>query len=134
MPRNGRWPAAHWTKLDGVVPYALAVGNHDLGRNGMTFTRDTLFNDYFPLERYKDLPTFGGVFDGEPEQLTNSYHLFSAGGRDFLVLALEFGPRHAVVDWANKILDKYPDRWAILITHAYLYSDGHPLRLGREGE
>lgn len=110
-------------KLDGAVPYAVSLGNHDFGLKGRTDTRDTFFNTCFPLSEQKVNPAFGGVFDGEPESLNNSYHLFSAGGRDFIVLALEFGPRNAVVDWANRVLKEHPDRWAILITHAYLYSD-----------
>ncbi len=121
---------AQWTvaknamsTLDGVVPYAMCLGNHDLGPDGSTATRETLFNAHFPLAKYKELPTFGGVFDGEPDRLDNSCHLFSAGGRDFVVLALEFAPRDVVVEWANRMLKEHADRWAILITHAYLYSD-----------
>jgi len=110
-------------RLDGVVPYSLCLGNHDLGAGGGTATRDTFLNEYFPLSSYAERPAFGGVFDGEPDRLDNSYHLFSAGGRDFIVLALEFAPRNAVVDWANRVLDRYPDRCGILTTHAYVYSD-----------
>ena len=123
---EAQWEVARdaMAKLDGVAPYALCLGNHDIGPSGWTFTRKTLFNNYFPLEKYQDRPTFGGVFDAEPDRLDNSYHLFSADGRDFIVLALEFAPRDAVVDWANRVLGEHPDRWGILITHAYLYSDG----------
>jgi hypothetical protein len=110
-------------KLDGVVPYSLCLGNHDLGEKGQTATRDSLLREYFPLDKYKTLPGFGGVFDQEADRLDNSYHLFSAGGRNFIVLALEFAPRDAVVEWANRVLGQYPDRWAILTTHGYLYSD-----------
>jgi len=120
-----QWSGAEraMSALDGVVPYSLCLGNHDIGDRGFATSRDTLLNEYFPLERYQNLPTFGGVFDAEPDRLDNSYHLFSAGGLDFLVLVLEFGPRDAVVAWANAIVAQYPDRAAILTTHAYLYSD-----------
>ena len=107
--------------LDGRVPYAMAPGNHDYGPDGSASTRDTLFNDYFPLERYSGWPTFGGVF--EEGRLDNSYHLFSAGGADWIILALEWGPRDEVVAWAYKLLDRYSERRGIVITHAYLYSD-----------
>jgi hypothetical protein len=68
-------------------------------------------------------PNFGGTYDKEPERLENSYHLFSAEGRDFVVIALEFGPRKDVVRWANEVAAKHKDRAAILITHAYMYYD-----------
>lgn len=116
--------AAHsLKKLDGHVPYVLATGNHDYGPDGKTQNRDTLLNEYFPLERYKGGKTFGGVYDKEPERLDNSYHLFSAGGRDWIVLSLEFGPRQDVVRWANDVIGGHHERSAILVTHAYLYFD-----------
>jgi hypothetical protein len=110
-------------QLDGQLPYFMALGNHDYSEGGVCRDRTTLFNDYFPLKKYHDLPTFGGVYDREPKRLENSYHLFSAGGRDFLVIALEFGPRADVVRWANQVAAKHANREAILITHAYMYYD-----------
>jgi hypothetical protein len=55
--------------------------------------------------------------------MENSFHLFSANSRDFLVLALEFGPRADVLRWANQVVSEHKRREAILITHAYTYSD-----------
>ncbi len=107
--------------LDGVVPYAMAPGNHDYGDNGSANHRQTLFNDYFPIEKYRSWPTFGGAMDST--RMDNTYHLFKAGGHDWLVLALEWGPRHSAVAWANEIVAKHPDHRAILITHAYMYYD-----------
>jgi hypothetical protein len=49
--------------------------------------------------------------------------LISAGGIDFLVISLEFGPRNAVLDWANQIVENHPDRKVIMITHDYVYDD-----------
>src|SRR5690606_32262986 len=48
---------------------------------------------------------------------------FSAGGNDWIMLALEFGPRDEVVDWANDVIEANPDKLAILVTHAYMYYD-----------
>ncbi len=107
--------------LDGVVPYALAPGNHDFGPNGGAAVRDSLLSKYFPAELFESRPTFGGLY--EHDKLDNSYHLFTAGGREWLVIALEWGPRDGVVKWANRVLDKYPERTAMIVTHAYLYSD-----------
>ncbi len=105
--------------LDGVVPYAIAAGNHD----GMgTRNNDTaLFNKFFPATNYTGLPTFGGMF--ESNKMDNTFHLFSAGGLDWLVLALEFGPRNEVLAWANAVVTNYPQRKVIIVTHTHIYSD-----------
>lgn len=109
--------------LDGKLPYAMVPGNHDYSAGGRCQDRTTLINDYFSVGQYKGTPSFGGTYDKEPERLENSYHLFSAEGRNFLVVALEFGPRRDVVRWANEVVAKHKDRAAILITHAYMYDD-----------
>jgi len=118
--------AVQWTNaqtafamLDGVVPYAIAPGNHDYST--YVAPRSTLFTNFFPVARYQTWPTFGGVM--EADRMDNSYHLFSAGGVDWLVIALEFGPRNGTVAWANQIASNYPAHKKILITHAYTYSD-----------
>jgi 3',5'-cyclic AMP phosphodiesterase CpdA len=110
-------------QLDGHLPYFMVPGNHDYSDGGVCKDRTTRLNDYFPAKKFRDLPTFGGCFDREPDRLENSFHLFSAGDRDFLVIGLEFGPRADVVRWANEVAAKYRDRAAILITHAYMYYD-----------
>lgn len=122
---NSQWKIAAQAHalMNGVVPCAITTGNHDLGPGGKANSRDTEFTRYFPLAGFKKLPTFGGVYDKEPDHTENSYHLFEAGGRKWLILALEFGPRNDVLRWANEIADKYPDRSAILVTHAYLRPD-----------
>lgn len=109
--------------LDGKLPYFFVPGNHDYSDKGVCKDRTTLLNDYLPVSKYRDLPTFGGTYDKEPERMENSYHLFAVGDRKFLVLGLEFGPRQDVVRWANEVVAKHKDREAILITHAYMYFD-----------
>ena len=105
--------------LDLVVPYVLAVGNHDMP-NGSG--RDTSnFNAYFPLSKFSQLPEFGGLF--ELGKMDNTYQLMTVGDIDFLVLSLEFGPRDAVLDWANQVVESYPQRKVILLTHDYIYDD-----------
>jgi 3',5'-cyclic AMP phosphodiesterase CpdA len=110
--------------LEGKVPYAIALGNHDIGPRGSAKNRDTLFGKYFPLSDFTKWQTFAGVYDREPDRADNSCHVFSAGGRRWLVLALEFGPRDDVLRWAGEMVRGRPDHSVILITHAYLDSDG----------
>ncbi len=108
--------------LDGEIPYVLVPGNHDMGTGGTADTRDlTLFHQYFPVSRYDTLPHFGGIF--ETDHLENSYHYFTTGGIDWLVIALEFGPRKKVLDWANQLVADHPHRRVIVLTHNYLYTD-----------
>ena len=110
-------------QLDGHLPHFMTPGNHDYSEGGACKDRTTRLNEYFPLKKFRETPTFGGVYDREQERMENSYHLFSAGGRDFVVISLEFGPRADVVRWANEVAAKHKDRAAILITHAYMYYD-----------
>jgi len=104
--------------LDGHVPYTLSPGNHDLGPNGNAASRDTYMNDYFNLTEYQGMPTFGGAF--EPDKIENTYHLFSAGGTDWMIVSLEFAPRDAVIEWANEVVAAHPKRIVLMVTHNYL--------------
>jgi hypothetical protein len=108
-------------RLHGVVPYALAPGNHDYGPNGSSSDRETLLNEYFSAAAQAKWPTFGGT--PEEGRLESSYHTFEAAGRKYLIFALEWGPRDETVAWANKIADEHPDHRLILVTHAYMYFD-----------
>jgi 3',5'-cyclic AMP phosphodiesterase CpdA len=107
--------------IDNVVPYAIVPGNHDYGTAGNAADRTTLMNDYFSYQRISAWPTFGGAY--ESGKLDNTYHLFSVGKRDFILLALEWGPRDEVIAWANQLMNNNPDRYGILVTHAYLNDD-----------
>lgn len=117
--------------LDGVVPYAMAPGNHDYGPGGNAADRSTFFNEYFPVSNYASLPTFGGTL--EPGKLDSSYHLFDAAGKQWIVIALEWGPRDLVLPWIDGLLTEHNDRIAIIVTHAYTFSDDsrYAWRLGK---
>lgn len=107
--------------LRGKLSYAMVPGNHDYGPSGDASTRDTLLNEYFDFDTAQAEPDFGGAF--EQGKLDNTYHFVSAGGRDYIVLALEWGPRDAVLDWANEVMNEHGDYYGILVTHAYLNSN-----------
>jgi hypothetical protein len=116
--------------LDGVVPYSVVPGNHDLGREeGDVLVRNSSkYNAVFPPRRYRDRPWYGGHMGVSNE---NNYCLFEAGGEEYLVLSLEFGPPDATLDWANELLPRFRDRRVIVATHSYMYHDD--TRLG-EGD
>jgi hypothetical protein len=118
-----QWDIANksYRMLDNVVPYALVTGNHDTGN--VADTRNTTnFNKYFPMAQYMSWPTFGGVY--ETNQLENSYHIFTAGGCKWLIIALEFAPRDDVLRWANRVVEAHPDCMTLVVTHAYLTTAG----------
>ncbi|WP_438483324.1 metallophosphoesterase [Oleiharenicola lentus] len=106
-----------------VVPCVLVPGNHDFGPGGKTSTRDTLLTETFPVTEARRGATFGGTYDREPTRMENTFYLFEAGDRRWIVVALEFGPRDDVVRWANEVVQRHADRSAILLTHAYLRPD-----------
>lgn len=101
--------------LDHVVPYVVVPGNHDYRNTA----RQTLIDNYFSPG---SMPWIAGTM--LPDQIENSYAFMDIGPQRWLILGLEFGPRDAVVAWANSVLKQYSNYPAILLTHAYLYSDG----------
>ena len=112
-----------FSKLDNKVPYVLAAGNHDMGSVAGKFAdvrNSTLYNQYFTIAHMSQLPAFGGVFEGK---MDNAYYLAETRKVKWLIITLEFGPRNAVLDWANNIISQYQDRTVIINTHSYMYSD-----------
>ena len=113
------------------LPYALANGNHDNaavkiggsaapGNVNANLRITTLFNRYFPPARFK---LQRGAY--EPGKSENSFCTFSAGGVDWLVLALELWPRQGVIDWAKTVTVTHPDHNVIVLTHSFLTSRGN---------
>lgn len=120
------WEVVHKeiSKLNHVVPYALSLGNHDMGSAAGKFadTRNTqLFNRYFPYSVMSTLPAFGGV--REAGKMDNAYYVLKTGKVKWLVLTLDFGPRDEALEWAGKIVEQHPHHLVILNTHAYMYFD-----------
>ena len=102
------------------VPYSLLPGNHDLGAGGKCLDRSTLMNEFFSPGDYVNS---GGVIYFETGRLENTVHTFPTPHGDFLVIALEFGPRDEVIGWADKLIAEHPSHTVIVTTHAYMYFD-----------
>lgn len=103
--------------LDGVLPYLLVPGNHDLSKQ-----RGTLMNDYFSSSALSN----GGCTEmhfKDAKHVDNAYAVVSLRGEPWLFLGLEFGPRDAVLGWADEVLREHSELPAVLFTHAYLYAD-----------
>lgn len=104
--------------LLGKVPVALVTGNHDHGPNGNAASRDTFLNEYLPPAKWGKQTTVGGMMDENDSN--NTFHLFSAGGVDWIIIALEWAPRDETVAWADQVMARHPNRRGMLITHAYM--------------
>jgi Calcineurin-like phosphoesterase len=117
--------------LEAAVPWAGAIGNHDTAAvcvggsacpgedTSKTLRNTAAYNEAFPVSRFKNLR---GTF--EPGKVDNAYHIFSAGGVEWLVLTLEMWPRPEVVEWGASVASSHPGHNVIVLTHAYLETDG----------
>ena len=109
--------------IDAKLPMCLVPGNHDYGPGGGCADRTTMMSRFLPVSELSKAAHWKGAYDKEPERSENSWHLLEAGGRKFLILCLEFGPRNDVLRWANEVVAAHPDREVILVTHAHIYHD-----------
>lgn len=109
--------------LDGLIPYTVTTGNHDTDVD-----RSCPISESFAPA---GMPWISGVMEGD--KIENNYVLVDIGATHWLVLTLEYGPRDVVMTWADGVLKAFPDRPAIIVTHAYLYSDGNRYDLAVSG-
>ena len=110
-------------RLDGVVPYFIAPGNHDYGLKKAEDGR-TMFPDYFPFERNRCWRNI--IVDSYPNRsgritIENAAFLISDSvWGELLVITSEFQPRDEVLQWALDLCNRSPDKRAIFITHSLL--------------
>lgn len=103
------------------IPYLKSIGNwpHEYNTGGgETHANPVLFNTYFPTTRYTAKSWWNGGFY-EAGQSQNAYLIVGK----YLFLILEFGPRQAVVDWANTIVAANPTKRVVVASHAIEYLD-----------
>lgn len=115
--------------IHGKVPYGISLGNHDITSNG----NSSIFQQYYPASRFTEFDWYGGFYEVNDNtdvsgNNANSYQLFSVEGIDFLILHLECNAPDGVLQWANGILEKYEDRFAIISTHMFLGPSGKPIK------
>lgn len=132
---EAQWAEAKegFDKIEGLLPYAISLGNHDYAApsHGIAGESrdDRHFNKYFEYDEYAKNSWFGEAF--EEGSRTNLYNLIDVDwnedgtvDEEYLFMALEYGPRDEVVDWACEALEKYSDRKAIITTHCYFETNG----------
>ena len=105
--------------IEGKVPYANVLGNHDYGDWTQPYRDTTRFNQYFSYNDHKTRSDWGGAY--EEGKLDNVYYCFDVGNVPYMVVCLEFLPRDGALAWANQVVAAHPDRNVIVMTHGYIY-------------
>lgn len=106
-----------------AIPYLLAIGNHDYDGAAPKSGRPvTGFNQWFGPARYAAKPYYKGNFPTGSNE--NFYGVVSIGGKNYLLMVLEYYPRAEAMTWATGILQANPDKEAIIVTHNYEFVDG----------
>lgn len=125
MRASGQWATArsYYDYLDGKVPFTVAAGNHDeeIINAPRPHTKDPrAFNKF--VDSFVDYRIENSYTRGD---YRNTFQLLSAGGLDLLVINIDFGASDPVLAWAGRVVDKYPHRHVIMLTHDFLGTDGN---------
>jgi hypothetical protein len=117
------------TGLPDGLPWSAVVGNHDTHSGGTV-----LFNTFLGPNHFAGRSYYGGHYGTNND---SHYDLFSAGGQDFIVLALTMGAgsNPNLMRWANEVLRANANRQAIVVTHSLLGPAAwpHPAPWTKEG-
>jgi hypothetical protein len=103
--------------IDGRLPYSVLAGNHDV--SGDDQRGDTAYLRTFGPARFRGRPGFLGA---SPDGY-NSAHRITAGGRQWLILALDWRISDRGLAWAREQLRANPRLPAIVTTHDLAYAD-----------
>jgi len=99
--------------------YSVLAGNHDVGSSTTDQRGNTPYLETFGPKRFAGSPTYRGA---SPDGY-NSYHVFRAGGRDWMVLALDWRLSDSGFAWAQSVLAAHPSLPVILTTHEIAGAD-----------
>lgn len=103
------------TNPNGLIPYGVAIGNHDLDVIN-TKPGATQWIKYFGPTRYLGRSWFGGA----SKDSQNLYQIFDDGGLRFLHIVLEWHPSDDAISWAQDVITANPSLPVIITTHQYL--------------
>ncbi len=135
--------AANYDKLTNAgIFWSSIVGNHDYDINNiktLTERKAGFYNEHFgyntltAAEKNTVVARFHtdavSSSDNDMLNVIYEYTMKTKGGQEvkYLLVALEFGPSRAVLDWANEIVSqpKYANHRILFNTHSLIYSDGH---------
>lgn len=140
------WKNAHAaiSKLNGVVPYALVRGNHDVysteAGGGVESTKGAGFIQYFGgdddfyAQQYKNPKGYeAGYYEGElanykgaveTDSVANTWRTLEADGDKWLFVNIDWGAHDDVLAWAGEVIAAHPEHRVIITTHCYLARNG----------
>lgn len=95
---------------DGGMNYSILPGNHDI-----LDASPTPYSRWFPAERAAGNETFRERHEAPNQE--SEYHIFSAEGQEYLVLALAWRANDETLAWAQSVLDAHPELPVILTSH-----------------
>jgi len=109
---------------DAGMNYGVVAGNHDVNFSEADYSE---YYKYFGRDRFEKQPTYGG----DNHNNRDHYDLVSQNGQDFIIMYLGWDVQGETIKWANEVLQKFPDRQAIIATHSYITPSG---AYGGDGE
>ncbi|MDH6588461.1 hypothetical protein M2161_007567 [Streptomyces sp. SAI-133] len=110
------------------VGYSVLAGNHDVKSSTTDQRGPTPYLDVFGPDRFRGHRTFGGA---SPDGY-NTYHLFRAAGRAWMVLALDWRLSDQGHAWAKSVLAAHPKTPVILTTHELVVADDQLSAYGQQ--
>ena len=123
-------------RLDGLLPYIVCQGNHDLGYFGAEY-RYSMMPDYIYPERNREfekvLVATGPNYQGIHTLENAAYEFNEKTWGDMLVITLEFAPRDEALDWARGLIEseRFMNHRVIILVHSFLATNGN--RIVKEG-
>ncbi|GAB6898088.1 laminin G domain-containing metallophosphoesterase family protein [Kineosporia succinea] len=108
-----------FTMIDDKVPYSVLAGNHDIDGSLDDQRGDSPYLQAFGPKRFRKQKTYGG---SSPDGY-NSFHVITAAGRQWLILALDWRASDKGLAWAQSVLDAHPHTPVVLTTHDLVAAD-----------
>ncbi|KXS15361.1 hypothetical protein M427DRAFT_69995 [Gonapodya prolifera JEL478] len=105
------------------IPYSVLAGNHDVKSSTTDARGSTPYLGNFGPQRFAKMPTFGGA-----------YHIVKAGGRNWLIMALDWRQSDSCLVWVQGILDAHKTLPVILTTHDIVSADDGKATLSSCGQ
>jgi len=134
---DSEWQVAYNAirQLDGIVPYTLVRGNHDV----LETNKGKGFIDYFGGEtfyakQFTDPDGYeAGYYEGtlvnyrgaeETNTVVNAWRTLEVGGDKWLIMGLDWAPHNDLLKWAAGVIEAHPNHRVIILTHSYIGVSG----------
>ena len=106
------------------IPAGVCAGNHDVKHDDALYDN---FSRYFGEKQSEYRDCYGGSFQDN----RGHYDLIDAGSTRYLFIYMGYHVEQDGIEWIKSVLEQYPDRVAVLCTHAYFDTDLTLLADGR---